>query len=62
MVGYLMNFVKTGDPNGGDLPRWTPMENRGSRVLRIGEGQTRMGKANLLRLVWTMLTNKAVGE
>ena len=62
MVGYLMNFVKTGDPNGDNLPRWTPMENKNSRVLRIGEGETRMGKASMPKLIWTMLTNKAVGE
>ncbi len=30
--------------------------------MRLGEGDTRMGKANLLKLTKTMLTNKAVGE
>lgn len=24
MVGYWANFIKTGDPNGGDLPNWAP--------------------------------------
>lgn len=62
MVGYLMNFVKTGNPNGEGLPDWTPMADKHSRVLRLGEGETRMGKASMPKLLWTMLTNKAVGE
>lgn len=62
MVSYLMNFAKTGDPNGDGLPRWTPMEQKGSPVLRIGEGDTRMGKPSTWKLIHTMLTNKAVGE
>lgn len=62
MTGFLMNFVKTGNPNGEGLPNWTPMADQSSQVLRLGEGETRMGKANMLKLTWTMLTNKAVGE
>lgn len=62
MTDYLTQFCKTGDPNGNGQPRWQPMQESGKRVLRLGEGQTRMGKANLLKLWKTMLTNKAVGE
>ena len=29
---------------------------------RLGEGKTRMGAPGKLKLLWTMLTNKAVGE
>jgi hypothetical protein len=32
------------------------------KVLRLGEKDTAMGKANKLKLIYTMLTNKAVGE
>ena len=61
MVSYLCNFVKKGDPNGEGLPLWQPAQEK-KQVLRIGEGQTRMGRASMLKLVKTLLTNKAVGE
>ncbi len=62
MTGYLTNFCKYGDPNGGGLVSWYPMTKGQHKVLRLGEGQTRMGNPNSLKLVKTMLTNKAVGE
>ena len=31
-------------------------------LLRLGEKPTHMGKASMLKLVKTLLTNKAVGE
>ena len=62
MTDYLCNFVKTGDPNSGGLPVWQPAGKKQSMVLRLGEGQTRMGKPNMGKLWFTALTNKAVGE
>ena len=62
MTDYLTNFAKTGNPNGSDLPKWEPADKQKKTVLRIGEGEIRMGKASMPKLVWTMLTNKAVGE
>ena len=59
MVDYLTNFCRTGNPNGEGLPLW---ESAGDRSLHLGEGEAAMGKPNRLKLVWTMLTNKAVGE
>ena len=62
MSSYLVNFVKTGNPNGDDLPQWKRYCPKCQKVLRIGEGETRMGKVGMLGLIKTMLTNKAVGE
>ena len=62
MAEYLCNFAKTGDPNGAGLPKWLPASSARKQVLCMGEGDTRMGKASMLKLLMTMLTNKAVGE
>ena len=62
MIRYLVNFCKYGDPNGAGLTAWYPMSRRQHKVLCLGEEATRMGRANLLKLTKTMLTNKAVGE
>ena len=62
LVTYLTNFAKTGNPNGGGMPTWTPLDAAHTKVLRLGEQPPHMGKASLAKLVWTMLTNKAVGE
>ena len=62
MTDYLTNFCKYGDPNGTGLTAWLPMGKSQKKVLRLGEGDVRMGKADMLKLTKTMLTNKAVGE
>ena len=62
MTDYLTNFCKYGDPNGAKLTGWLPGGKKQRNVLRLGEGDTRMGGVNLIRLTKTMLTNKAVGE
>ena len=63
MVNYLCNFVKTGDPNkAAQLPTWIASGNGQGRVLCLGEKPTCMAKPNMLKMVKTMLTNKAVGE
>ena len=59
MVGYLMNFCASGDPNGQGLTPWSPA---GKQVLCMGEQPTHMGKASMPKLIKTLLTNKAVGE
>jgi len=63
MAQYLCQFVRTGNPNkGGVLPTWIASDKGQTRVMRLGEKKTGMGRASTTKLVWTMLTNKAVGE
>ena len=63
MVRYLCNFAKTGDPNNGeDVNYWSAAQSSGKKVLCMGESTTTMRKPSALKLVYTMLTNKAVGE
>ena len=63
MTDYLCNFVKTGDPNkAAKLPTWIASDKTQPRVMILGEKPAHMGKPNMAKMVWTMLTNKAVGE
>ena len=63
MVQYLCNFVRSGNPNSvGELPTWIASDKGQNRVLLLGEKPTGMGKPNLFKMIWTMFTNKAVGE
>ena len=63
MVSYLCNFAKNGDPNrAAQLPTWIASDKSQPRVMILGEKPTGMGKPSMLKMVWTMLTNKAVGE
>ena len=63
MTDYLCNFAKTGNPNKIEaLPTWIASDKRQTRVLRLGEAPTAMGKPSILKMIKTMLTNKAVGE
>jgi para-nitrobenzyl esterase len=63
MVSYLCNFVSAGDPNrAGQLPGWEANCAGQKRVLVLGEKETRMAKPGMLKMIGTMLTNKAPGE
>ena len=63
MTDYLCNFAKTGDPNHpGRLPAWMASGKRQSQVLCFGDESTDMGKPSAAKLLYTMLTNPAVGE
>ena len=63
MVDYLCNFARTGNPNRTTvLPTWIASDAGQKKVLLMGEQETHMGKPNMLKMIVTMLTNKAVGE
>ncbi len=59
MVRYLCNFAKKGNPNGTDCPQW---DSCGEQSMCVGEQDAHMGKPKTFKMIWTMLTNKAVGE
>ena len=59
MTDYLTNFAKSGNPNGQELPVW---DLAGKGTLRMGEGETGMGKVSLLKLWYNLFANKSVGE
>ena len=63
MIQYLVNFCQKGDPNkAAQLPTWVASGNGQRKVLMLGERETHMGKPGMLKMIHTMLTNKAVGE
>ncbi len=63
MTDYLCCFARSGNPNeSGVHPAWIPSGKGSKRVLVLGRKGTDMRKPGLLRMIFTMLTNKAVGE
>ena len=63
MVSYLVNFCTKGDPNKAALlPTWIASDKNQTRVMRLGGKSTCMGRPATAKLIYTMLTNKAVGE
>lgn len=61
MTSYLCNFVTNGNPNGENLPKWDKCSG-GKSVMLFGDGDTKIGKVNMKKLIVTTLTNKPVGE
>ncbi len=62
MTDYLCNFAKTGCPNQPGLPTWIAADKTQPKVMRLGERDPHMDKPSTLKMIGTMLTNKAVGE
>ena len=62
-MSYLCNFVRCGNPNKIQaLPTWIASGAGQNKVLVLGEKKTGMRKPGMLKMIKTMLTNKAVGE
>lgn len=47
MVAYFANFARTGDPNGADLPVWTPTTSPEDPILVIDDETFAMAKKPL---------------
>ena len=62
MTDYLCSFAKTGNPNTEGLPTWRSARSSGKQVLCLGEKDTAMAAPGMLKMIYSMLTNKAVGE
>ena len=59
MTDYLTNFAKTGNPNASSMPTWQTAQ---KGTMRLGEGQTGMGKVNKLKLWCSLFSGKFKGE
>ena len=59
MTDYLTNFAKFGNPNGDGLPVWNSAK---KGTMRIGEGDTGMGKVSKMKLWHSLFTSKSSGE
>ena len=62
MVSCLCSFARTGVPAGKGMETWLPSHKGSKQVMRLGDGAPQMGKPSLIKMIKTMLTNKAVGE
>ena len=60
MSDYLVNFVKTGNPNAENLPEWKSAQ-ESKKALFMGENEPKMSNPSMLKLWHTMMTNKNVG-
>ena len=56
LSGYLVNFARTGNPNGPGLPLWKKTRKGGFvHVLRFAPHSTAMGHANYVKMTYRML-------
>ena len=62
MIDYLCSFAKGGNPNMAGQPEWKTAAESQNKVMVMGEGDTKMAKPSMLKMIKTMLTNRAVGE
>ena len=56
MIAYISNFVKTGDPNGGDLAVWEPVTAENQRCLNFGNEPAAMCEPDANKLLETQNT------
>lgn len=62
MSSYLTNFARTGDPNGGDLPAWTPIDGKQTDAMHFDTPAPHMGQVDQAHLAWVMKNIPPVGE
>lgn len=60
ILAYLINFIKTGNPNGEGLAEWTPY-NKSKKFMVFDENPARMGKPERLRLLKNTLHPNGLG-
>lgn len=58
MVAYLVNFVKTGDPNGRGLPKWEAVTANNQKSLNFGEAKPAMMEPDMEALAETERTHQ----
>lgn len=61
MTDYLCRFAACGDPNGDGHPTWLPIDRHQRKALFLGEGETRMDRVKLPKLIRIMLRGRPVG-
>lgn len=62
MISYLVNFVKTGNPNDNILPIWNASSKNEKSVMHFGNDFVGMKKVNKKILLKNLLFKKSVGE
>lgn len=62
MINYVTNFVKSGNPNGDNLPEWRVQTKKEKQVMHFGNGFVGMKKTDTKKLWRNLFFNKAVGE
>jgi len=56
MAHYLINFIKTGNPNQTDLPKWAPYDRSTKNYMRFEEGAARTSN-DMLPGMWELYEN-----
>lgn len=62
IVTALCNFANNGNPNRSGEEKWIPTTRNQKKVYHFGEGISKMANCSRLKMIYTMLTKKAVGE
>jgi len=56
MSNYMVNFIKTGNPNHADLPDWMPYERSSKHYMRFENGEARPSQ-DMLPGMWILYEN-----
>ncbi len=60
IMAYFVNFIKNGDPNGEELPEWTP-HNKSKKFMVFDENPPRMGKASVAHWIKNTIHSNGIG-